>query len=272
MALFRRGFWLYSSMLLLMAISHSQWQGFVGVSAPTRIDRHRCQTGSRDSMLDVMKRFAEPMVNDERLEIGSVVGYTLKDLPGNFWHTGIYVGPGDEQLRAAAGDHDLHPELHYVIEYSGPTRTSGSPASRQSRSPGLKSGKGGQNIWITPMNPSDEWFVFEISSNHYGGPYSGAETKRRALNKIRTSFGGYDVLRNNCQHFAVWARYGVKNMLLDDEGKGTASRHLAGMGAFATAGILGSGGLTMVVWGLCAVNLLTAKTGGIFSRRLSFRN
>ena len=271
MALFRRGFWLCSSVLLLMAISHSQWQGFVGVSG--RMDRRRCQTGSRDSVLDVMKRFAKPMVSgDERLEIGSLVGYRLKDLPGAFWHTGIYVGPGDEQLRNLTGNHDLHPDLHYVIEYSGPTRQSGSPASRQSRSPGLKSGKGEQNIWITEMKSSDEWFVFDISSNQYGGPYSGQEMKNRALSQIQTPFGGYDVLRNNCQHFAAWARYGVKKMLLDDEGKGTLSRHVAGMGAFATAGILGSGGLAMVVWGLCAVNILTATTGGISGRRLSFRN
>ena len=270
MALFRRGFWLYSSVLLLMAISHSQWQGFVGVSAPTRIDRHRCQTGSRDSMLDVMKRFAEPMVtDDERLEIGSLVGYSL-EVPGNFWHTGIYVGPGDEQLREATGC-DLHPDLHYVIEYSGKRRSSGSPASTQSRS-GLLSGKGGQDIWITEMKSSDEWFVFEISSNDYGEPCSGEETKRRALSKIQTSFGGYDVSQNNCQHFAVWARYDVKKMLPDDESKGTVlSRQLAGMGAFAAAGILGSGGLVMVFWSLCGVALFTAKTGGISRRRLSFR-
>lgn len=151
---------------------------------------------------------------------GSLVGYAL-DVPLNFWHTGIYVGPGDEQLRAATGC-NLHPDLQYVIEYSGKTRSSGSPASTQSRS-GLLSGKGGQDIWITEMKSSDEWFVFEISPNLYGVPYSGQQTKRRALRKIQTSFGGYDVLRNNCQHFAVWARYGVRKMLPDDEGKGTWS-------------------------------------------------
>lgn len=225
-------------------------------------------------MLDVVKRFAEPMVTDDsgderQLRIGSLVGYAL-DVPLNFWHTGIYVGPGDEQLQAATGC-NLHPDLHYVIEYSGKRRSSGSPASTQSRS-GLLSGKGGQDIWITEMKSSDEWFVFEIDSNQYGRPYSGQQTKRRALNKIQTSFGGYDVLRNNCQHFAVWARYGVRKMLPDDEGKGTwSTKQLAGMGAFATAGMLASGPLVAIAFGLCAVNLIPAKRGSISRRRLSFR-
>ena len=33
---------------------------------------------------------------------------------------------------------------------------------------------------------------------------------KRALSKVSTPFGGYDVVRNNCQHFAVWAKYGKR--------------------------------------------------------------
>ena len=253
MALFRRGFWLCSLVLLLMAISHSQWQGFVEVSAPW-MDRRKF----------VVNRVAEPMDGDERLKIGSLVGYTLHDVPGAFYHTGIYVGPGDEQLRADTGRDDLH----YVVEFGA--KSSGS---------GLLSGKGGQGIVITPMKSSSrDWRVFEISLNchcdYRGVPYSGEETKRRALSKLGTSFGGYDAALNNCQHFAVYVKYGVKRPLSCDEGKGWWFRNMAGTGAFATACILGSGGLAVVLWslsGLDMVNFFATPRGSVCSSKVKFR-
>lgn len=211
---------------------------------------------------------AAPMAKGSPLMVGALVGYEL-NVPANFMHTGIYLGPGCAELEHATGCSNLQPDMHYVIEYSGPTRFSGSPQS--SRVGKVKSGKGGQNIWITPMDPSTEWYAFEMLSQRYGQPYSGPETKRRALSKVSSHFGGYDVLRNNCQHFAVWARYGIKAMLLGDEGKGTVARHLAGMAAFTAAGIAGFTVGVMGVWALCGVNLLTAKTGTMMSTRLTFK-
>ena len=39
--------------------------------------------------------------------------------------------------------------------------------------------------------------------------YSGEETVRRARSKIGT--GGYNLALNNCEHFAVWCKTGVKD-------------------------------------------------------------
>ena len=39
--------------------------------------------------------------------------------------------------------------------------------------------------------------------------YSGEETVKRARSKIGT--GGYNLALNNCEHFAVWCKTGVKD-------------------------------------------------------------
>eukprot|EP00438_Fugacium_kawagutii_P034026 Skav222212 [mRNA] locus=scaffold552:83019:83735:+ [translate_table: standard] len=188
--------------VVLLTLNLGAWQmGDVFVGCPvSRTNFPRCR----------LRVKAMPMDNEKPLELGALVGYEL-DVPGKFFHAGIYLGLGNSQLEEATGRR-LNPEMHYVIEYSGPTRFSGAPQSSQVGK--VSSGKGGQNIWITPMEPSTEWCVIEIHSDEYGEPHSGKETRRRALSKVGTSFGGYDAFRNNCQHFAVWARYGKKNMIL----------------------------------------------------------
>ena len=122
-------------------------------------------------------------------------------------------------------------------------------------------------------NHPDEWFVFDISSNQYGGPYSGQEMKNRALSQIQTPFWR---LRCSSKQLPAFCTLGQdtasRRCSLMMKARELCLGMWAGMGAFATAGILGSGGLAMVVWGLCAVNILTATTGGISGRRLSFRN
>ena len=39
--------------------------------------------------------------------------------------------------------------------------------------------------------------------------YSGEETVRRARSKLGE--GGYNLALNNCEHFAVWCKTGVKD-------------------------------------------------------------
>ena len=210
---------------------------------------------------------AKPYVEGDPLPLGSLVGYNL-DVPFEFLHLGIHAGPGNSYLKEMTGQSDLDPDKHYVIEYSGPTRFSGMPQSKPAGR--LVKGKGGQNIWITPMRPSTDWYVLEIDSSHYGAPYSGQETIERALSHLDSSFGGYDVISNNCRHFAVWARYGVKSMCLGDEGKQVVGRHLGGMAAFAFFGAIGAPALVIGTWALCGLNILTARTGGQLCRRISF--
>lgn len=208
-----------------------------------------------------------PYVEGDPLPLGSLVGYQL-DVPFEFLHLGIHVGPGNSYLKEMTGQSDLDPDKHYVIEYSGPTRFSGMPQSIPAGR--LVKGKGGQNIWITPMKPSTDWYAFEIDSSHYGAPYSGQETIERALSQLDSSFGGYDVINNNCQHFAVWARYGVKSMCLGDEGKQVVGRHLGGMAAFAFFGAIGASALVFGTWALCGLNILTAGTGQQRGRQILF--
>ena len=224
----------------------------------------RCLSGRKS----LTARLTGPYVGDDPLPMGSLVGYEL-EVPGNFLHAGIYLGRGNEDLKSRTGISNLDPDVHYVIEYSGPTRTSGMP---QSSAPGrIKSGKGGQNIWITEMEACTEWFVFELDSSHYGDPYPGPATKERALGALNTTFGGYDAFTNNCQHFAVWSRHGVKSMLLGDEGKKTIGRHVGGMAAFGIAGAIGWTPLVIGVWALGVLNILTARTGSQVRSSVRFR-
>lgn len=40
--------------------------------------------------------------------------------------------------------------------------------------------------------------------------YDGETVVRRAMNKVDSDFGGYDLLRNNCEHFANWCAAGER--------------------------------------------------------------
>ena len=219
----------------------------------TKRERGKCKT----------VRFATPFYqHGALLDIGEIVGYKL-DMPGEFLHVGIHLGPGTSELELKCGM-TLDPDTHYVIEYSGPTRTSGFPQS--SPAGRVKSGKGCQNIWITPMHPSTEWYSFEMLSDHYGQAYSGQEAAERAASKLHSSFGGYDALRNNCQHFAVWAKYGVRSMLLGDEGKKTVAQHLGAMAGM----LLLPPPLKVASWCFGAWNILSAKTGSQLGSQILF--
>ena len=116
------------------------------------------------------------------------------------------------------------------------------------------------------MHPSTSWYSFEMLSGHYGTPYSGEESSQRALDKLSSSFGGYDAARNNCQHFAVWARYGVKSMLLSDEAKTTMARQLGAMAGM----LLLPPPFNLASGCFGAFNIVSAKTGSQMSSRIEF--
>jgi len=40
--------------------------------------------------------------------------------------------------------------------------------------------------------------------------YERETVVKRALNKVGSDFGGYDFLRNNCEHFAYWCATGER--------------------------------------------------------------
>jgi len=44
----------------------------------------------------------------------------------------------------------------------------------------------------------------------YNSPFSGDEIARRARNKVGTGLGEYNLMTNNCEHFANWCRYNKK--------------------------------------------------------------
>lgn len=58
----------------------------------------------------------------------------------------------------------------------------------------------------------------EMSSLH--ACYSPNEIANRALSKVGSDFGGYDLFTNNCEHFANWCASGecYSNQILTDEG------------------------------------------------------
>ena len=236
------------------------WFGRLGARTPQQVGLgvnlavQRQQLASARGKCKVARSATPRYQNGDVLGIGEIVGYKL-DLPGGFLHAGIHLGPGTRELEQKCGL-TLHRDMHYVIEYSGPTRTSGFPQS--SPAGRVTSGKGCQNIWITPMQPSTEWYAYKLFfDDDFREAYSGQEAAERALSKLSSSFGGYDAVRNNCQHFAVWAKHGVKSMLLRDEDQKTAAKQL---GAVA-GGLLLPAPLKLASLCFAGWNILSAKTG-----------
>lgn len=90
----------------------------------------------------------------------------------------------------------------------------------------------------------------------YGPPFSGTEAVLRA-----TQFDGYDVFFDNCQHFAVWARYDKKLMLLSEEKHQASLRQMLGWATFVVAARAGNVPLEMAVFVGSLANVWTAKTG-----------
>lgn len=206
--------------------------------------------------------FLNPMVDGAPLEVGAVVGYELDEYT-KFIHAAIYVGRGRPELQTHTVA-QLHPNKHYVIEYSGP----------RSRSPGsqawdIVNGNGNQNISITEMSPSVAWQLYEVDSPEYGRPFSANETVSRAMKNVGTQFGGYNFFGNNCQHFAVWVRYGKKNLMLPAQEKTQTTLRLIACLAFTSAAARAHNPL-FLVGAYCAKNLWAAETGMTSQKGIHF--
>lgn len=46
--------------------------------------------------------------------------------------------------------------------------------------------------------------------NLFGNKFSPDEIIERASSKVGTDFGGYDLIKNNCEHFAYWCVTGIR--------------------------------------------------------------
>lgn len=67
----------------------------------------------------------------------------------------------------------------------------------------------------------------EMSSLHTN--FTPDEIARRAISKVGTNFGGYNLFTNNCEHFANWCATGdcYSNQVPTDEGEHTLSQKVA---------------------------------------------
>ena len=58
------------------------------------------------------------------------------------------------------------------------------------------------------LDGASDYSVWEPDPDKYGRIYSGTETVERARHKLKEK--GYNLLWNNCEHFAVWCKTGKK--------------------------------------------------------------
>ena len=73
----------------------------------------------------------------------------------------------------------------------------------------------------SPSEASIRWTTLSEFANggkvrvcsFYDKKYSGSEIVNRAASKIGTDFGGYNLVTNNCEHFATWCATGVRQSM-----------------------------------------------------------
>mmetsp|Transcript_53909 Transcript_53909/g.115665 ORF Transcript_53909/g.115665 Transcript_53909/m.115665 type:complete len:181 (+) Transcript_53909:56-598(+) len=130
-------------------------------------------------------------------------------LPSAFKHTGIYLRAETKEITAlmvSAGMANPDPEEHYVIHF-----TRGEEGSRWfssgSHSPASQSsGRLGVQVTTLAAFRGDKMLsVWDAPTTR-----SALEVVRVALGFLGQKFGEYDVVENNCQHFAMFCRTGRK--------------------------------------------------------------
>ena len=136
------------------------------------------------------------MIDQISLNVGEMVCYPLD--PSRFMHAAIYVGRGDSPLLKELGFDYLDNLKHYVVEFGHLNETSSSKYKQQ--------------ICMNEMNSSSGWQRCDLD---YLDPLPAQKIVARAVSHINTTFfdRGYNLLFNNCQHFAAWARYGQRAWL-----------------------------------------------------------
>mmetsp|Transcript_23623 Transcript_23623/g.53808 ORF Transcript_23623/g.53808 Transcript_23623/m.53808 type:complete len:186 (+) Transcript_23623:51-608(+) len=135
-------------------------------------------------------------------------------LPSAFKHTGIYLRAETKEITAlmvSAGMANPDPEEHYVIHF-----TRGEEGSRWfssgSHSPASQS-SGRLGVQVTTLAA---FAGYDEDEDPRGGfedvptTRSAEEIVRVALDNLGQKFGEYDVVNNNCQHFAMFCRTGRK--------------------------------------------------------------
>lgn len=165
-------------------------------------DNIRKAWGTNQVMEEKFKR----LTREQFLEPGDVIGVSRKKALNIYEHYGIYLGDGsvvhyagegadflgEKQVRVASLSSFLQDDRDYFILYFDPLFRS--PRKIQVR---------------TSFNLSDisveNQLVF-MGRNRYR-IYSPEETITRALSRVGEN--KYDLVFNNCEHFAIWCKTGV---------------------------------------------------------------
>ncbi|WP_404363145.1 lecithin retinol acyltransferase family protein [Corallococcus coralloides] len=159
-----------------------------------------------DVFQDSHLRDLDGVSTDRKLRPGTIlrVGRT------GFWHYGVYIG-GDEVVHFTSVDSDVSTDNQVM-------RT---PMSRF-------------------LGDASEFQTLKFPQRVRGRRvYSGRATCARAIEKI--GMGGYSLLDNNCQHFAVWCKTGVAisgQTVLVNGGESDSAVYRAGIEAPALTGRL----------------------------------
>ncbi len=154
----------------------------------------------------IKEGFGEKTLNKTELENGDVIRVNR----GLYSHYGIYVKDGNKVIHYT-GATDPNDFNGIVRETSLEEFLNGSKNFNVCKFP--KTPQGISDSSLTPADKGNGLFhlwqiIKEIKLKDYH-LYSGDETIKRARSKIGQ--GGYNLALNNCEHFAVWCKTGVKN-------------------------------------------------------------
>jgi len=157
--------------------------------------------GSEEAMREKFRR----LTREEFLEPGDIIGITRKKAIGLYDHYAVYVGDGQVVHYAAeGGDFGKNISIHlagiteflksdarYFVLYF--PVSGGNPVKIQSATSFLVTDSLLENVT-----------AFRKAGS--GTVYSAEETVQRALSRIGEE--EYHLLKNNCEHFAIWCKTG----------------------------------------------------------------
>lgn len=112
-------------------------------------------------------------------EIGDIV--CVKRKHGIYYHFGIYAGGNEVIHFSASAGNETDADCADIIKTS-----------------------------MEDFSRGDELFVVREEPQSVYKPFPPEEIVRRAESKLGKCRGTYSLVSNNCEHFAYWCRYGVK--------------------------------------------------------------